>query len=86
MRRYDVKIRTLENPFINLDLSLQLLRGEIGRIVFLVPSAQGGAASSGFGAVQQPLNGCVNFSQAHAWENSPLFLSLYLSPPFAAAA
>ncbi|HWP57549.1 MAG TPA: PAS domain S-box protein [Candidatus Acidoferrales bacterium] len=37
--RYDVEIRVAESQFIVIDFSLQPLRDETGKIVFLVPSA-----------------------------------------------
>jgi PAS domain S-box-containing protein len=37
--RYDVQIRVGENQFITVDFSIQPLRDETGKIVFLVPSA-----------------------------------------------
>jgi PAS domain S-box-containing protein len=37
--RYDVQIRVAEDQFIFIDFSLQPLRDETGKIVFLVPSA-----------------------------------------------
>ena len=37
--RYDVKLRVGENHFIDIDFSLQPLRDESGKVVFLVPSA-----------------------------------------------
>jgi PAS domain S-box-containing protein len=37
--RYDLRIRASENRFIIIDFSLQPIRDETGRVVFLVPSA-----------------------------------------------
>ena len=37
--RFDVEIRVGENQFITLDFSMQPLRNETGRVVFLIPSA-----------------------------------------------
>ena len=37
--RYDVQLRVGENQFIDIDFSLQPLRDETGKVVFLVPSA-----------------------------------------------
>ena len=37
--RYDVRVRTGEDQFIDIDFSLQPLRDETGAVVFLVPSA-----------------------------------------------
>lgn len=37
--RYDVEVRGAENRFISLDFSLEPLRDETGRVVFIVPSA-----------------------------------------------
>lgn len=37
--RYDVRVRVAENQFIFIDFSLQPLRDDAGKVVFLVPSA-----------------------------------------------
>ena len=37
--RYDVRVRSAENQLIDADFSLQPLRDETGKVVFLVPSA-----------------------------------------------
>lgn len=37
--RYDVRVRTGEDQFIDIDFSLQPLRDETGKIAFLIPSA-----------------------------------------------
>jgi PAS domain S-box-containing protein len=37
--RYDTRIRAAENEFIDIDFSLQPLRGEAGKVVYLIPSA-----------------------------------------------
>ena len=69
-----MKIRPLESQFINLDFSLQPLRDETGRIAFLIPSAQGGAVSSGLGAAPQPFNvGASIFLRRTLGKTSPYF-------------